>query len=102
LSVYQLKGHDDDDYDDDDDDDDDMIPTDDNNDDCLPYPFFRHCYQSLDAGQQAAVAMENYDPAFAATVRSGDVLVAGLNFGCGSSREQVRDGLSGAQRWKML
>ncbi len=34
-------------------------------------------------------AMENVDPQFVKTVRPGDILVAGTNFGCGSSREQA-------------
>ena len=33
--------------------------------------------------------MEDIDPAFAATVRSGDIIVGGANFGCGSSREHA-------------
>ena len=33
--------------------------------------------------------MENYDPQFAARTRAGDVIVGGLNFGTGSSREQA-------------
>jgi len=37
----------------------------------------------------ARVCMENYDPAFGSVARAGDVLVAGFNFGCGSSREQA-------------
>jgi homoaconitate hydratase len=37
----------------------------------------------------AKVVMENYDPTFAARARDGDVLVAGFNFGTGSSREQA-------------
>jgi homoaconitate hydratase len=37
----------------------------------------------------AKVAMENYDPTFAARTRPGDVLVGGFNFGTGSSREQA-------------
>jgi homoaconitate hydratase len=37
----------------------------------------------------AKVVMENYDPSFAARARKGDVLVAGFNFGTGSSREQA-------------
>ncbi len=37
----------------------------------------------------ARVIFENYDPALAARVRPGDVLVGGWNFGTGSSREQA-------------
>jgi len=39
--------------------------------------------------QQAAVAMENYDPAFGEIAHEGDILVGGFNFGTGSSREQA-------------
>jgi 3-isopropylmalate/(R)-2-methylmalate dehydratase small subunit len=34
-------------------------------------------------------AMENIDPTFARRVKSGDVIIGGRNFGCGSSREQA-------------
>ncbi len=37
----------------------------------------------------AKVAMENYDPQFAARTRAGDVIVGQFNFGTGSSREQA-------------
>lgn len=37
----------------------------------------------------AAHCLEIHDPAFAGSVRTGDVLVAGRNFGTGSSREQA-------------
>jgi len=37
----------------------------------------------------AAHCLESLDPGFASHVRSGDVVVAGRNFGLGSSREQA-------------
>ena len=43
--------------------------------------------------KMAQVCMENYDPAFSSIARSGDVVVAGFNFGCGSSREQAATSL---------
>lgn len=36
----------------------------------------------------AAHALEDLDPAFASGVQPGDVVAAGFNWGCGSSREQ--------------
>jgi methanogen homoaconitase small subunit len=33
--------------------------------------------------------MEGEDPDFASQVKNGDIIVAGVNFGCGSSREQA-------------
>lgn len=45
------------------------------------------------AEQQAEVAMENYDPDFQKIARKGDILVAGYNFGSGSSREQAATAL---------
>ncbi len=46
--------------------------------------------------EMARVVMENYDPAFAPLVRAGDVVVAGYNFGTGSSREQAATALQAA------
>jgi 3-isopropylmalate/(R)-2-methylmalate dehydratase small subunit len=40
--------------------------------------------------------LEDIDPNFAGAVRSGDVIVAGKNFGCGSSREHAPLAIKGA------
>lgn len=44
----------------------------------------------------AAHVMEDADPTFAAKVRPGDIIVAGDNFGCGSSREHAPIALKAA------
>ncbi|KAL8708146.1 MAG: hypothetical protein Q9220_006907 [cf. Caloplaca sp. 1 TL-2023] len=50
----------------------------------------KYTYQDdVTTGRMAEVCMSNYDSAFASTAREGDILVAGFNFGCGSSREQA-------------
>lgn len=46
----------------------------------------RYC-NTYDPGKLADHAMEGADPEFAARVALGDIIVAGRNFGCGSSRE---------------
>ena len=47
--------------------------------------------------KMAEVCMENYDPAFSAIARKGDIVVAGFNFGCGSSREQAATSILAAE-----
>jgi methanogen homoaconitase small subunit len=45
--------------------------------------------RTKDPGLWAAHVMEGLDPKFASLVQKGDVIIAGRNFGCGSSREQA-------------
>ena len=49
-----------------------------------------------DPQELAKHVMESISPSFAAEVRKGDVIIAGENFGCGSSREQAPVALSAA------
>ena len=49
----------------------------------------KYTYTLREPEQIKAVALEDLDPAFSGSVRPGDVIVAGRNFGCGSSREQA-------------
>jgi 3-isopropylmalate/(R)-2-methylmalate dehydratase small subunit len=49
----------------------------------------KYTYTINDPAEMACHAMEDADPEFAKNVRPGDVIVAGENFGCGSSREQA-------------
>ncbi len=37
----------------------------------------------------ASHCMEDIDPTFSGSVQSGDIIVGGVNFGCGSSREHA-------------
>jgi len=50
-------------------------------------------YMKHDIDEIARHCMEAMDPSFAATVKQGDVVVAGRNFGAGSSREQAPEAL---------
>jgi 3-isopropylmalate/(R)-2-methylmalate dehydratase small subunit len=47
----------------------------------------QHKAASLDVMEMARHTFEDIDPEFVGRVRPGDVVVAGANFGCGSSRE---------------
>jgi 3-isopropylmalate/(R)-2-methylmalate dehydratase small subunit len=49
----------------------------------------KYTYTVSEPGEMAAHAMETIDPGFPKKVKPGDVVVAGTNFGCGSSREQA-------------
>ena len=49
----------------------------------------KYTYSSLEPEEMASHALEDLDPDFARSVETNDFLVAGKNFGCGSSREQA-------------
>jgi 3-isopropylmalate dehydratase small subunit len=51
---------------------------------------------STDPAELARHALEDLDDSFAERVSEGDVIVAGANFGCGSSREHAPIALKGA------
>src|SRR5207247_1394133 len=51
------------------------------------------CRDDMTPEQMAAVTFENYDPNFNTLYQKGDVVVGGLNFGSGSSREQAATAL---------
>lgn len=49
----------------------------------------KYTYSPMEPEQMAGHALEDLDPEFADRVTKGDFVVAGSNFGCGSSREQA-------------
>lgn len=54
----------------------------------------KHTYNDkLTPEEMAAVIFENYDPDFRHRAKPGDIIVGGLNFGTGSSREQAATAL---------
>lgn len=58
----------------------------------------KHTYsiQSSDAASIMPFLFEDFDPLFRTLVQKGDIIVAGENFGCGSSREHPSVGLAQA------
>ena len=52
--------------------------------------------ETTDASRLRHYLLETIDPAFAASVRTGDLLVAGRNFGCGSAMEVAATVILGA------
>jgi 3-isopropylmalate/(R)-2-methylmalate dehydratase small subunit len=49
----------------------------------------KYTYSITDRQEMAQHALEDLDPEFVKNVRPGDIIVAGKNWGCGSSREQA-------------
>jgi 3-isopropylmalate/(R)-2-methylmalate dehydratase small subunit len=49
----------------------------------------KYKHRTIDLDELLPHLMENIRPGFAETVAPGDFIVAGPNFGCGSSREQA-------------
>ena len=49
----------------------------------------RYKFKIQDPAELAKHVMEDLDPNFYSRIKKGDLLVAGSNFGCGSSREQA-------------
>jgi len=54
----------------------------------------KYTYTCATAQEIKPHLLEDLDPAFAKGVRNGDLILAGRNFGCGSSREQPVVGLA--------
>src|SRR3989338_10630118 len=56
----------------------------------------RYKFKIQDPKELARHIFEDIDPQFALRIKKGDILVAGENFGCGSSREQAPQALKQA------
>ena len=56
----------------------------------------KYTYTVSEPKDMASHALEDLDPAFAGQVQPGDIIVAGRNWGCGSSREQAAACLTAA------
>ena len=63
-----------------------------NTDEIIPARYLN----TADEAALAAHVMEDIDPGFPGTVQVGDIIVAGADFGCGSSREHAVWALRGA------
>ena len=72
-----------------------LLPTDNLNTDGIYSKDYTY-REDITPEQMAQVVMENYDPEFSGMVQAGDVVVAGYNFGTGSSREQAATALQAA------
>ena len=57
-----------------------------NTDLIFPNHFFKPAYEP---GEMGAALLRGADPDFPSKFRAGDIIVAGRNFGCGSSREEA-------------
>lgn len=49
----------------------------------------KYTYTITDPDEMRKHALEDLDPSFHNSVQPGDIIVAGINWGCGSSREQA-------------
>ena len=49
----------------------------------------KYTYTVRDPKEMAQFALEDHDPTFVTEVQPNDIIVAGKNWGCGSSREQA-------------
>ncbi|MGC8843366.1 MAG: 3-isopropylmalate dehydratase small subunit [bacterium] len=56
----------------------------------------RYKFQTEDISEMARHIFEDLDPHFYEKIKQGDVIIAGKNFGCGSSREQAPRALKAA------
>lgn len=71
-----------------------FVPNDDINTDYIISG--RYKFKIDDMNELAKHVMEDIAPEFASKVMPGDIIVAGTNFGCGSSREQAPRALRAA------
>ena len=63
-----------------------------NTDEIIPARYLN----TTDPKELGAHCMEDIDPEFSKKISKGDIMVAGKNFGCGSSREHAQISIKGA------